>query len=221
MTSRSAKPGSRLLGAAALGYLLGTIPSADLAARIASRGTVNLRAAGSGNPGATNAASLLGPRWGAGVMAADIAKGFVACQAARLVAGDSGAYVAGTAAVVGHCYPVWSGFRGGKGVATSVGQCLATFPAYVPIDFAVAALGATPRWKRRAFAATGLASIAWTAAGVAWWRRGWPNGWGPRPSALLPLSAAATSAIIATRFYQASRAETARSAQLSLASGTR
>jgi glycerol-3-phosphate acyltransferase PlsY len=118
VTSPRRSPLPWLLGAAALGYLLGTIPSADLAARLASRGTVNLRDAGTGNPGAANAASLLGPRWGAGVMAADIAKGFVACQAARLVAGEPGAYVAGTAAVVGHCYPVWSGFRGGKGVAT-------------------------------------------------------------------------------------------------------
>lgn len=63
-------------------------------------------------------------------------------------------------------------------------------------DLGVAVLAAIPRWRQRAFTATALASIGWTVAGVVWWRRGWPNGWGPRPSPLLPLSAAATSLVI-------------------------
>lgn len=220
---RSSNGGSllSLLEAAAVGYAAGTLPSADLAARLATRGQLDLRGGGSGNPGAANAAALLGSGWGAAVMAADIAKGFAACRAGARFAGDPGAYVAGTAAVVGHCYPVWSRFRGGKGVATSAGQCLATFPAYFPIDLGVAALAATPRWRQRAFAATGLASIAWTVAGVTWWRRGWPNGWGPRPSALLPLSAAATSLIIATRFRQAERARRSAPSGLRSASDMR
>ena len=121
--------GLRLAAAAVGGYLAGTLPSADIAARLATGGATDLREAGSGNPGAANAIGVLGAKWGYGVMAADIAKGAVACGVGRRVAGPTGAHVGGTAAVVGHCYPVWNGFRGGKGVAPSVGQCVATFPA--------------------------------------------------------------------------------------------
>ncbi len=69
------KPLTRTVGAAALGYLFGTLPSADVATRLASGGAVDLRIAGSGNPGATNVSALLGKRWGYAVLAADIAKG--------------------------------------------------------------------------------------------------------------------------------------------------
>ena len=104
----------------------------------------------------------------------------------------------------GHCYPVWTGFRGGKGVAASVGQCLATFPAYFPVDAAVAVITvAMPRWKQRAFAATIASSVCWVLGGVLWWRRGWFNLWGPRPSAALPIASALSSAVIARRFIVA------------------
>jgi glycerol-3-phosphate acyltransferase PlsY len=191
----------RLIAAATTGYALGTIPSADVAARLATRGVADLRRAGSGNPGAVNAMAVLGKGWGYGVLLADVTKGATACAAGRRLAGDVGAHVGGTAAVVGHCLPVWNGFRGGKGVAASAGQCLATFPAYFPIDLGVA--WATARWRRQAMAATVAASLTWVTAGVVWWRRGWPNLWGPQPSAALPLAAAATSAVILSRFMAA------------------
>jgi len=192
---------ARLAAAAASGYLAGTLPSADVATRLATGGATDLRSTGSGNPGAANAMKVLGPGWGWGVMAADVGKGAVACAAGRRIAGDGGAHLAGTAAVVGHCFPVWNGFRGGKGVATSAGQCLATFPVYTAIDLGVAAATASsPRWKQRAFAATAIASSCWVGASVLWWRRGWPNGWGPRPSAALPTAAAASSAVILYKF---------------------
>jgi len=196
----------RALGAAVLGYLAGTLPSADVAARLAARRreAVDLRSSGSGNPGAANAIALLGPRWGYGVMAADIAKGAAAATAGRGLAGGTGAHAAGVAAVVGHCYPVWNGFRGGKGVAASVGQCIATFPVWTVPDLALAgAVAASPWWRRRALAATAASSAAWVAAGVVWWRRGWPNLWGPPPSAALPVAAAASSAVILARFLAA------------------
>ena len=219
----------RLGGAAVLGYLAGTVPSADLACRLATGGTADLRATGSRNPGANNAMKLLGARWGYGVMAADMVKGALACGAGRVVAGDPGAHVAGVAAVVGHCYPVWNGFRGGKGVATSFGQCVATFPAWSVADLLVAwgaaslpprlaaargrarrapetgrgwawaAPGETAWWRRRHVASTIVSSSVWVAAATLWCRRGWPNLWGPRPSAALPLAAAATSAVIMFR----------------------
>jgi glycerol-3-phosphate acyltransferase PlsY len=194
------------LGAAVLGYLVGTLPSADVAARLAARRreAVDLRSSGSGNPGAANAIALLGPRWGYGVMAADIAKGAAAATAGRRLAGGTGAHAAGVAAVVGHCHPVWNGFRGGRGVAASVGQCIATFPVWTVPDLALAgAVAASPWWRRRALAATAASSAAWVAAGVVWWRRGWPNLWGPRTSAALPVAAAGSSAVILARFLTA------------------
>jgi len=197
------QPLTRTVGAAALGYLLGTVPCADVATRLATGGTVDLRTIGSGNPGAINASAVLGKRWGYSVLAADIAKGALACVAGRAVAGDAGMHVGGTASVIGHCFPVWNGFRGGKGVACSVGQVGMTFPAYFPIDLGIAALTGAGPWRRRAFAATTIASAAWIAGGLVWWRRGWPNLWGPRPTGALPLAAAASSAVILYKFASA------------------
>jgi len=194
----------RLAQAVGVGYLLGTLPTADVVSRRIGGG-LDLRQEGTGNPGAANALAVLGPRAGLVIIIGDIAKGAVACGVGAALAGPPGAHVAGTASVAGHCYPVWSGFAGGgKGVATSVGQCLATFPAYFPIDVAVAAISASsPRWKQRAFAATLASSACWVVGGALWWAKGWRNLWGPKPSALLPLTAAASSAIIARRFLEA------------------
>lgn len=193
--------GTKLVVAGALGYLIGTFPTADLVARRVSGGTVDLRSAGSGNPGSANAANVLGAGSGAAVLVGDIAKGAVACLVGGAVAGPDGTHAGGVAAVYGHCFPAWNDFRGGKGVATSIGQCLATFPAYFPIDAIVGvATVAMPWWRRRAFAATAIASACWVAGGVVWWRRGWSNGWGPRPTLALPLAAAASSAAIVRRF---------------------
>ncbi len=192
---------ARLAAAAGAGYLAGAIPSADLAVRLAAPPGTDLRTTGSGNPGAANAVKVIGPVWGYGIMAADIAKGATACLAGRALAGAGGSHLAGTAAVVGHCYPVWNGFRGGKGVAASVGQCLATFPVYTPVDLAVAwVTSASPRWKQRSYGAAAVASACWVAAATLWWRRRWPNLWGPAPTAALPLAAVATSAVILHRF---------------------
>lgn len=197
-----------LLGATAAGYLLGTVPSADLAARLAAGGR-DLRAEGTGNPGGANALVVLGRAWGYGVMGADMAKAAAACGLGRRLGGSAGAHLAGTAAVVGHCFPVWNGFRGGKGVAASVGQCAATFPVYVPFDLGLAWLTATPQWGRtvgtRTLVATAIASTAWVGAATIWWRRGWPNGWAPRATGGLPLAAAASSAVILSRFASAVR----------------
>jgi glycerol-3-phosphate acyltransferase PlsY len=189
------------LASAAAGYVIGTVPCADTAARIATGGQTDLRSAGTGNPGAVNAMGVLGPAWGWGILAADAAKGALACAAGRRLAGATGAHVAGAAAVVGHCLPVWNGFRGGKGVAVSLGQCAATFPAYLPIDLGVA--WAVGRWTGRTLPGTAVASATWVTAGVLWWRKGWPNGWGPVPTAALPASAALSSAVIMYKFLTA------------------
>lgn len=194
----------RLLGAIGLGYLLGTFPTADLVARRAAGGGVDLRQAGSGNPGTANALKVLGAKAGATVLVGDMGKGAAACAVGAAIAGPVGAHLAGTSSVIGHCYPVWTGFRGGKGVATSVGQCLATFPAYFPIDVAVAVVTVSnPQWKQRAFTATVASSAAWVIGGVVWWVRGKRNLWGPRPTVMLPLASALSSAVIIHRFIAA------------------
>jgi glycerol-3-phosphate acyltransferase PlsY len=204
--ARQRRDWGRLIGSAAVGYVAGTLPSADIATRLATGGDTDLRSEGSGNPGATNAGSVLGYGWGLGVMAADIGKAAAACGVGRRLAGGDGANVAGAAAVVGHCYPAHNGFRGGKGVAASVGQCAMTFPAYFPIDAGVAVITAiVPWWRHRAFAATVVSSACWVGGSVLWWRKGWPNVYGPEPSGSLPAAAALSSAVMITKFVQAGR----------------
>ncbi len=187
-----------VIAAGAVGYLCGSFPSADLAARLATRGRLDLRAQGSGNPGATNAAKVLGTAWGMGVLTADVAKGFAAGMLGMALGGNAGGYLAATLAVAGHIVPVWSRFRGGKGVATSAGACLAVFPAYFLIDLLVAAIGALA--ARRAERATQLSGIVWTAAALVWWRASLANGWGPDPSFGLLAFAAVSTVMILTKF---------------------
>ena len=194
----------RIAGAAVYGYALGMAPSADVATYLATGGLLDIRAMGSKNPGGMNVLRLLGRRAGHTVIVADIGKGFFACSLGRRLAGDAGAHVAGVAAVLGHCYPLWTRFRGGKGVATSFGQCLYTFPAYAPIDAAVAVgVSRVPGVRRTAFVSVGAASTAWLLASVLWWKRGLPNLWGPRPTAALPLANAATVLVIASKMLPA------------------
>jgi glycerol-3-phosphate acyltransferase PlsY len=197
----------RAIVAAAVAYLIGSFPTADVAAHVAARRehhdlVVDLREAGTKNPGALNAAKVLGTKWGLAVLAGDILKGVVACVVGRRVAGDRGAYAGGIGAVYGHCLPPWSGFRGGKGVATSAGTSVVCFPAYMPFDLALAGASA---WltKGQAGTATYVASAVFTAAATHWWSRGRGNLWGPKPTAWLPIYAASTSAIIAYKFLTA------------------
>ena len=191
----------RFTAAATVGYLAGSIPSADIVSRAVADRDIDLRAEGSGNPGGSNVGKLLGRKWGAVVMAADVAKGTAGATAGRALAGGPGASLAGTAAVVGHCFPVWSGFRGGKGVATSAGQMIATFPLYAAVDLGLAVLAATSEWwKPRALPITATASVLWVVAATAWAKQGWPNLWGPKPGTHLPLAAAASSAVIIYKF---------------------
>jgi glycerol-3-phosphate acyltransferase PlsY len=115
-------------------YLLGSIPFGYLAGRLIG---VDIRQAGSGNVGATNVVRVLGKRYGYPVFALDVLKGFVAVKIAMLVApGRSPAWnspeifgiLAAISSVLGHLYPPWLTFKGGKGVATSAGALLALTP---------------------------------------------------------------------------------------------
>ncbi len=128
--------------AVVVGYVVGTFPTAVLVTRLATRGSLDIRTSGSGNPGGLNTAQVVGRVWGGVVMAVDAGKGIGAGLLGWAIAGPTGAFAGATAAIVGHIWPVWTGFRGGKGVATSAGTVLAVFPVFFPLDAAVAAAGA-------------------------------------------------------------------------------
>jgi acyl phosphate:glycerol-3-phosphate acyltransferase len=108
---------------AVLGYLIGSIAFGLLLARVMNLG--DLRAIGSGNIGATNVLRTGNKTAAALTLVLDGAKGATAVLLARLFAGEDAAQVAGLAAMIGHCYPVWLKFKGGKGVATFLGVILA------------------------------------------------------------------------------------------------
>jgi len=201
----------RLVAGTAFGYVVGMFPSADLAARVVADGDIDLRATGTGNPGAANAHLVLGPKAGAGVLFADMAKAVVAGTVGRRLGAMPGANAASAAAVLGHCYPIWNNFRGGKGVAASVGQVGVTFPSFLPIDAAVTGLTAK-LWPghKASFAAVVAGSAGWLTAATVWWRRGWPTGSGSPAGIELPIAAAVSSAAILQRFWSASRNEAAR-----------
>lgn len=102
-----------------LGYLAGSVPFAYLLAR---RRGIDVRVAGSGNVGAANVLRTTGPWRGVIVMALDMAKGMTAVATAHLLtSGPPAVALTGAAAIVGHIYPVWLRFHGGKGVAVAAG----------------------------------------------------------------------------------------------------
>jgi acyl phosphate:glycerol-3-phosphate acyltransferase len=110
-----------------LGYLAGSVPFAVLIAR--RRAGVDIRDVGSGNPGATNVRRIAGLPAAVATMVLDAAKGALPVLLATWAgAGETACAAAGFAAVVGHVFPVWNGGRGGKGVSTALGMCLACSP---------------------------------------------------------------------------------------------
>jgi acyl phosphate:glycerol-3-phosphate acyltransferase len=118
----------------ALCYLIGSIPSGYLVAR-AKR--IDIRQHGSRNIGAANVARVMGKNWGYLVGVCDFLKGFLAVKLGLVLASYFlfstvlGGVVAAIASVLGHNYPVWLGFKGGKGVATSGGAVLGLFPPLI------------------------------------------------------------------------------------------
>jgi acyl phosphate:glycerol-3-phosphate acyltransferase len=184
-----------------VGYLLGTIPTADLVTRLATRGQIDIRNEGSGNPGGLNALNVVGKKWGVVVILIDVAKGAAAGFAGYAIGDTAGAYAAATASIVGHIFPVWTRFRGGKGVATSGGACLAVFPPFFPIDAAVAALGAVgTRNPERTIWVNG---VVWITFAVVWWVFDLPNLWGPPPMWGLVVFSVVSSVLIVGKFRAA------------------
>ena len=148
-------------------YLLGSIPFGVAVAR--AQGGVDLRQVGSGNIGATNVLRVVGKGAAALTLLGDIGKGAVAVGLGRLLkVSPTLLAVIALAAVVGHVLPVFAGFRGGKGMATTLGVVLAAMPAVGGL-LLVIWLAAAGVWRYSSLAAL-VASAA--LPGLAWWLDG-------------------------------------------------
>jgi glycerol-3-phosphate acyltransferase PlsY len=151
-----------------IGYLLGSIPFGLLLTRSAGLG--DIRKVGSGNIGATNVLRTGRKGLAAATVLLDGAKGAAAVLIGHWLAGDVGAMLGGIAAVVGHAFPVWLGFRGGKSVATGFGALIAAnYPIGLvagAIWIAVAAI--TRRSSASALAAFALAPVLALVARAHW-----------------------------------------------------
>jgi glycerol-3-phosphate acyltransferase PlsY len=123
-----------------LSYLIGSIPWGYLFAR--SRG-IDIRKYGSGNIGAANVFRVMGKKWGYLVFLCDFFKGFLSVKLGFLIAeyflvnGALGGVFGAIACVLGHDYPIWLGFKGGKGIATLAGAVLSLFHPLVFVSFGV------------------------------------------------------------------------------------
>src|SRR4051794_22714998 len=135
-------------GLLALSYLLGTFPTALIVARLTGHDPTQ---EGSGNPGASNVYRLAGARAGAAVFLGDAVKGAAATAIGRAVGGPPLAMACGVSAVLGHVFPLFRGFRGGRGVATAAGTVAVLEP--------VVALPLAAAWLLIA-RVTGRASVA-------------------------------------------------------------
>ncbi len=145
---------------ALVGYGLGSVSFGLILARLMNLG--DLRAIGSGNTGATNVLRTGNKRAAALTLLLDGAKGAVAVLLARAFAGEDAAQLAGLAAFLGHCWPLWSGFRGGKGVATFLGLWLAlAWPVGVACCVTWAASAALTRISSAGALGAAASSILW------------------------------------------------------------
>ena len=152
--------------AVSLGYLVGSVPFAFMLAR---RRGIDLRRVGSGNVGASNVLRMTGVGRAVAAMCLDGAKGFMAVVVAqRLTVGEATPVAAGVASIIGHVYPVWLGFRGGKGVATATG----VFAVLAPLALAIASsVFVVAVWATRYISVGSMAgaitlAVATTASGV-------------------------------------------------------
>ncbi len=151
-----------------LAYLLGSVPFGLVITRVFGLG--NLREIGSGNIGATNVLRTGSKPAALATLLLDSGKGAIAVLAARALVGEDAAQLAGFAAFLGHCFPVWLGFKGGKGVATYLGTLLA-------LSFA-AGVAACLTWLAFAalFRISSLAALVAAALMPVWlWLLGMPT----------------------------------------------
>ena len=168
----------QLCGVAALCFLVGSINPATILARALGR---DLRSSGSGNPGATNAARVLGPRWGVVVLLLDVAKAWLPSLLVLRTMGTLAAIVAGTAVVLGHMFSPFLRGKGGKGVASALGALLAIAPGvalgavvvFVLAKTVLPFVGEASVVTMLVVAAVGVAAVAGVVPGVSQLVGGW------------------------------------------------
>lgn len=166
-------------------YGLGSVPFGMILAKLMGLG--NLRDIGSGNIGATNVLRTGNKLAAALTLVFDAGKGAVAVLIARAVFGEAAAQIAAIAAFLGHCFPIWLRFQGGKGVATFLGILLALFwPAGVAACLTWLATAVISRISSLSALVASAASIVWVLllgmptatilmvvlAALIWWRHG-------------------------------------------------
>ena len=115
----------------AAGYLLGSIPTGILFGKVTG---IDPREVGSQNMGASNVARAMGKKWGLFTLIIDVSKALIPTLVAAEYASKDVAMMTGAAATVGHCFPVWLAFKGGKGVATAFGAMAAILPIVAVIS---------------------------------------------------------------------------------------
>ena len=143
-----------------IGYLLGSIPFGMILTRLA--GTQDLRTIGSGNIGTTNVLRTGSKAAAAATLILDGGKGAAAVLLARSLAGEDAAQLAGLAAFLGHCFPIWLKFKGGKGVATFLGLMLAlAWPVGIACCLTWVATAAVSRISSLSALVAALATPLW------------------------------------------------------------
>lgn len=153
-------------------YLIGSVDFGVVVPRLLG---VDIYAAGSGNPGASNVLRTMGRGAGAAVLLGDMAKGVGAAALGDLVIGGPAGFGAGLVAVLGHCFPVWHRFKGGKGVATAGGVTLWMEPL-LGLG-ALCVWGAVVALTRRASIASLVVVAGFVPALVIFGNRGWALVW--------------------------------------------
>lgn len=194
------------------GYLLGSIPTGLwLGSALAG---IDIRRGGSHRTGATNVQRQLGTRAAVAVLAIDFAKGALAVLAVRAFTGNEYiAALAGLAAVIGHVWPVFAGFRGGRGVATGGGVLVALAPAALLLTFATfAVVVAVTRYVSLGSIIGALSLVFWVLA---------MRGRSPESDAALPLSVAVAVVIVLRHVDNIQRLRQGRESRLGSVPGVR
>jgi len=160
-----------IIGILILGYLLGSIPFALLVGKWGHG--IDIRQLGSGNLGTTNTFRVLGKKAGTLVFVGDLGKGAVASLLPILLSVDLHPIFAGLAAVIGHSYPIFAKFKGGKAVATSGGMLLVSSPVLFLVLLLTFLL--TLRLSRMVSLGSIVAAAVgiFVSIGIGWWTEDW------------------------------------------------
>lgn len=178
------------------GYFIGSLPTANA---IAGLRNIDLRQAGSGNPGANNARKLGGLGLAIPILLVEFAKGVACVVVGSMLAGDIGAVLGGVSGIAGNLFNVWYGFSGGKGLGIGGGVLLALWPLALVAVVIIIILGAVI--ARSSGIGSLLAIGVMVILAFVWAAQDWPNEWGIEDVALLPYFAVASGLILAPKHF--------------------